>query len=78
MKRYLKYFPYVDIFIAHNPTESIHDIKDNVHNGFKAFREYIENVKPRLFLHGHSGMNKKSYLGETMVIAVFGKRVINF
>jgi len=76
VRKKLKNFSYVDIFIAHNPVAGIHDSNDNVHNGFSAFKEYIERTNPKLFLHGHVQKNQESYLGKTRIVSVCGKRVI--
>lgn len=72
----LRGFPPVDIFVAHSPMAGIHDAQDRVHEGFQAFREYVERTRPRLFLHGHVGRNLETLVGETRVVAVQGKRVI--
>lgn len=72
----LRSFPPVDIFIAHSPMAGVHDAKDRVHEGFQAFRDYVERSSPRLFLHGHVGRNLETMLGNTRVISVQGKRVL--
>ena len=75
--RKLKRFPSVDLFIAHNPMAGVHDGNDPVHRGFEAFRHYVERHQPRLFLHGHMGLNRESVVGNTRVMAVSGKRIID-
>jgi Icc-related predicted phosphoesterase len=67
----LRDFPPVDVFVAHNPAAGVHDIADGIHNGFAAFRKYIERCKPRFFLHGHSHRPGRSRVGETEVICVY-------
>jgi Icc-related predicted phosphoesterase len=73
----MKLMPRVDIFLAHNAPRGIHDLQDPLHIGFVAFRTYIEKRKPRLFLHGHVERSEESLVGETRVISVFGKRIID-
>lgn len=71
------FMPRVDIFLAHNPPRGIHDRKDPLHLGFSAFRHYIEKRQPLLFLHGHVERNEETCVGQTRVISVFGKRIID-
>lgn len=66
----LRWFPQVDVFVAHNPIAGIHDIQDGVHNGFTGFLKYIERTSPKYFLHGHSNRKGEAVLGETKVICV--------
>jgi len=72
----LKDFLYVDVFLAHNPPKGIHDMADDVHNGFSAFYEYIQRQKPMYFIHGHVHKNQESQVGETKVISVYGCRFL--
>ena len=54
-EKLLKDFPFVDVILAHSPPFGINDEPDSSsHQGLKALREYIENKKPRYFLHGHT------------------------
>lgn len=50
----LKDFPYVDVFISHSPPRGINDEDDVAHTGFQALRTYLEEKRPRYFLHGHT------------------------
>jgi uncharacterized protein len=67
----------LDIVIAHSPPHGIHDDKDKAHIGFKAFRDFIQVVKPRYFLHGHTIVYKGNVIppvtqvGQTTVINVY-------
>ena len=70
--RLLAAFPPVDVFVAHNSPRHVHDRDDEVHIGFEAFRDYIDRVKPRLFLHGHQHLNQETQIGQTRVIGVYG------
>lgn len=51
----LKDFPSVDVMIAHSPPFGINDEPgSHSHEGFIALRKYIEEKKPKYFLHGHT------------------------
>ena len=65
-------FPPVDIFIAHNSPEGIHECDQDVHRGFRAFRTYIREEKPALFFHGHQHVREETRLGGMRVIGVYG------
>ena len=72
----------LDIMIAHAPPHGIHDDTDPAHIGFLAFRNLINIVKPRYFLHGHTMAYKGNLLpsetlvGSTMVINVYPYRLL--
>lgn len=70
-------FPMVDVFVAHNSPAGIHERDTDVHQGFEAFRAYIERCKPRYFLHGHQHVNQITEVSGTTVMGIFGERVIN-
>lgn len=72
----LAHFPPVDVFVAHNPPAGIHDCDDGVHNGFRAFRTYIQRCQPRYFLHGHVGRAAETECGSTRVICTHGWRFL--
>ena len=69
-------FPTVDVFVAHNSPQNIHERDTEVHIGFEAFNRYIERAQPRLFLHGHQHVNQDTPVGHTQVMGVFGQRRI--
>jgi Icc-related predicted phosphoesterase len=69
-------FPRVDVFVAHNAPRLIHDRDDNVHPGFTAFSRYIDDAKPRYFLHGHQHRNAETTMGLTKVVGVSGHRYL--
>jgi Icc-related predicted phosphoesterase len=71
-------FPRVDVFVAHNPPAGVHDAPDDVHNGFAAFRRYIEEQQPALFLHGHVHRSAETTVGRTRVLATVGARVVEY
>jgi predicted phosphodiesterase len=73
----LEGFPAVDVFVAHNSPRGVHEKDDDVHQGFLAFRDYIERVQPRYFLHGHQHVDQISVLGETKVVGVYGEKALD-
>jgi Icc-related predicted phosphoesterase len=76
----LKDFPGVDVMIAHSPPYGINDEPDELaHQGFKALRKYIEEKRPKYFLHGHtypSEENLVTQFGDTKIIYVFRDKII--
>lgn len=73
VSRLLANFPTVDVFIAHNSPWGVHEMDKDVHQGFEAFREYIERVQPRYFFHGHQHLNQVTMIGNTEVVGVYGE-----
>lgn len=66
-------FPYVDIFIAHAPLRGINDEEEVDHQGFDALKNYVENKRPKYFLHGHTYPTEKTIidrLGQTKIIYI--------
>ncbi|MCL2485236.1 MAG: metallophosphoesterase [Endomicrobia bacterium] len=55
------------IVISHAPIAGIHDRQDVCHSGFKAFRNFISETKPLLWLHGHVHDENSKKTEETMV-----------
>jgi Icc-related predicted phosphoesterase len=49
----LRYGRYLDILVTHAPPRHIHDQEDRPHQGFKAFRWFLQKFRPRYHLHGH-------------------------
>lgn len=76
----LKDFPRVDVLIAHSPPFGINDDPSSPsHQGFRALRNYIEEKKPKYFLHGHTYPEKTNLAAkyqETSIIYVFGEKII--
>lgn len=76
----LKDFPHVDVMIAHSPPLGINDdIDDIAHTGLKALRDYIEKMKPKYFLHGHTYPDPDrlvSQYSETQIIYVYQDKII--
>jgi predicted phosphodiesterase len=64
----------LDIFVSHAPPRGIHDLPDRCHNGFCAFRDLIENLHPKVMLHGHT---HEVYNKQDRETVIEGVRVIN-
>ncbi len=64
----------LDILVTHAPPKGIHDLKDQCHTGFSAFRDLMKNLKPKFLVHGH---NHEIYKKEDRDVMVDGVRVIN-
>lgn len=71
--RALRWFPAVDVFIAHNSPRGVHERDPDVHQGFDGFHDYIERVRPRYFIHGHQHTNRVTTREETTIIGVYGE-----
>ncbi len=71
----------LDIFITHAPPLGIHDQNDLPHRGIHAFKWFDKIFQPTVHLHGHihlyqPGMVRKTILGKTQIINVFGYQVL--
>jgi len=44
---------YLDILITHAPPLGVHDRPDLCHQGFRAFRTFMDRFRPRYLIHGH-------------------------
>jgi len=74
----LKDFPPVDVFVAHSPPFGLLDIPgDHVHQGFFAFKDYIDRHHPRIFLCGHSGENAEMEYNGTKIYRTEGFRILD-
>ena len=69
----LRPFPAVDVFVAHNSPAGFHERDFEVHQGFRAFIEYINRTQPRYFIHGHQHINIEFRRGVTSIVGVFGE-----
>jgi len=76
VEQYLRTFPTVDVFVAHNSPRLIHERDEEAHVGFVAFNTYITRAQPRLFLHGHQHRTEETVLGATRVLGTFGHRFL--
>jgi hypothetical protein len=70
----LRYGRYLDILVTHAPPRHIHDQEDRPHQGFKAFRWFLETFKPRYHLHGHIHIYDKRTITRTQF---HGTEVLN-
>jgi Icc-related predicted phosphoesterase len=48
-----RYGRFLDIFVTHTPPWGINDQTDPAHQGSKAFRWFLQVMKPAYHLHGH-------------------------
>jgi Icc-related predicted phosphoesterase len=79
-KELLKDFPTVDVFLAHSPPYGINDEPESFsHQGFIAIKEYINNKKPKYFLHGHTYPTKDNLVekyGGTKIVYIYEYKII--
>ncbi len=75
-RKLLEDFPPVDVLLTHNSPRRIHDRDDGVHTGFEALNNYIARAKPKVLFHGHQHLDRETKLGETRIIGVYGRRLI--
>jgi Icc-related predicted phosphoesterase len=69
--------PPVDVMISHAPPRGIHDGEDFAHIGFEYFRNYIDEKKPRFWIHGHSHIkNAVTPINDTFVVSVYGFKFV--
>ena len=66
----------MDVFVAHSSPRLIHERDEELFVGFTAFSGYIRRAKPRLFLHGHQGVQAETCLGRTRVVGTCGFRYL--
>jgi Icc-related predicted phosphoesterase len=64
----------IDIFVSHAPPKGIHDLQDKCHTGFEAFRVLMDELRPKVVIHGH---NHEVYGKKERESEVGGIRVIN-
>jgi Icc-related predicted phosphoesterase len=43
----------VDILVTHAPAQGLGDEKDLCHQGFEAFKEFMDKYHPKYMMHGH-------------------------
>lgn len=43
----------IDIILTHTPPLDLNDGEGDAHKGFKVFRDLIDRLQPRYFIHGH-------------------------
>jgi uncharacterized protein len=77
--RLARRLPPADVLISHSPPRGVHEEPDDrVHEGFDGLRDYVEAVRPRLVLHGHTPAPPRltEHLGPTCVVHVVGHRLV--
>lgn len=83
LKRKLRKHKGIDILITHAPAYRINDSTDLPHTGFQAFKDLMDEYKPKLFAHGHVHINygrdfkRLSTYNETIVVNAFEKYIID-
>lgn len=70
-------FKPVDVFVAHNSPAGIHERDMHVHQGFGAFRDYIDRAKPQLFIHGHQHLDSMTVRSQTTILGVYGEKLVS-
>ncbi len=84
LRRKLKKMGGIDILVTHAPARHINDFESLSHRGFECFRELIESLEPKYFIHGHIHMNygmdipQRTQYKKTTVINAYEKCVIEF
>ncbi|TDI35987.1 MAG: hypothetical protein E2O99_04265 [Acidobacteria bacterium] len=70
----------VDVVIAHSPPLDCGDEDDGPHRGFAAFHRLIEQLEPKLMLHGHIHPHGKPRpdrtIGRTRIVNVIPYRLL--
>ncbi len=79
MKYKLFFNSKIDIVVTHAPPAGIYSADDLCHQGFVAYRRFIEKYNPQYFLHGHFHMDynprlnrRENILGKTKIINCMG------
>lgn len=78
-KRMMQGFPKVNVFLSHCPPRGINDEEEVAHQGFKALRQYLDEKKPAVWLHGHTYPTEDTVVrqhGATRIEYVFGHRIL--
>jgi len=75
----LKDYPRVDVMLSHSPPLGINDDNDVAHIGFQALRDYLEQKKPKYFLHGHTYPKEGQAItrfADTEIIYVYSDKIV--
>jgi uncharacterized protein len=73
-------FPNVDIFLTHCPPRGVNDEEEIAHQGFDALRDYVEKMRPKFLLHGHTYPTEETMmhkLDDTEIIYVHKYKIID-
>lgn len=73
-----KHLPKANILVSHNSPKGIHDKPDLAHEGFYGLLEYIHAYQPKYALHGHQHGLKRTQIGNTQVVCIFGGVIFDF
>ena len=70
----------VDVVLTHAPPRGCGDREDGPHHGFECLHRVVEELRPRLLVHGHihpyGEQVPDRLLGDTRVVNVVGRRVL--
>lgn len=73
-------FPPVDVFLSHAPPYGVNDEPgDKSHEGFHAFRQYLDVNHPKVWLHGHTYPTEETLVKQqdlTRVEYVYRQRIV--
>lgn len=77
----IRYGRALDILITHAPPFGIHDGEDLCHRGFKAFLGFMDRIRPRLLIHGHTHLYRQdaqriTHYGDTLVLNTYGYQIV--
>ncbi len=79
-ERLVERLPAADVLVCHAPPFGVNDDPDDLaHVGFRALRTWVEDVRPRFLLPGHTHPRPGRAvrrLGATEVVHVLGSRVV--
>jgi Icc-related predicted phosphoesterase len=79
-ERIVAALPSADVLITHAPPLGVNDEPDDpAHTGFAALVGWVERVRPRWLLHGHThprAVGATTRMGETRVVHVHGATVV--
>lgn len=69
------------IVVSHAPLYQVHDLPDVCHTGFRCFHDFVKQVSPLLWLHGHVHVpelyeTQVSIVNHVTVINAYGCRMI--
>jgi uncharacterized protein len=79
MDKLARRLPAAAVLVTHAPPRGVHDEPDDrAHQGFDGVLAYLERVRPRLHLHGHTPAPARHdvRVGPTLVMHVVGHRLI--
>jgi uncharacterized protein len=79
-RRLIRRLPPADVLLCHCPPRGVNDDEDDpAHVGFDALRDWVDEHRPRLLLHGHTHPQPgriATQVGDTRVAYVNGTRVV--